>query len=166
MSSFNVFGFFALADGKRIGTKSPGSTFTTYHNHYITSLKTASEDESTYPAATVRVWSGSGDAPLPDYTVAFIVAKASAPVGQPIELDVLFMAPIPGDPNDAAYEAHVPICPAFVYGVGHIPTNHAPQTHPDDTKTFTLSLTEYVNGTMKSSAVEYVVVFSSDFSLF
>ncbi|KAJ7791620.1 hypothetical protein B0H14DRAFT_2182075, partial [Mycena olivaceomarginata] len=79
MSSFNAFGFFALAQGKRIATYLPGAAFPIHHVHYVTSLKTSSDDPNTYPAATLRIYSGSGDVPLADNTVAFVVAKVSAP---------------------------------------------------------------------------------------
>ena len=104
MSSFNVFGFFALAQGKRIATYLPGATFPIHHVHYVTSLKSTSDDIATYPSATLRVYSGSGDAPLPDNTIAFVVAKASAPTGKPIELDALYLSAFRGDPKDDQYD--------------------------------------------------------------
>ncbi|KAJ7907696.1 hypothetical protein B0H13DRAFT_1879318 [Mycena leptocephala] len=126
MSSLNVIGFFALAQGKRIATLLPGATFPIHHNHY------------TYPSATLRVYSGSGDAPLPDNTIAFVIAKACAPTGKPIELDALYLSAFPGDPNDDQYDEHIPECPAFIHGVGHVPANHTPQVLNDGTKVFTL----------------------------
>lgn len=92
MSSLNVIGFFALAQGKRIATLLPGATFPIHHNRYVTCLKSTSDDITTYPSATLRVYSGSGDAPLPDNTIAFVIAKACAPTGKPIELDALYLS--------------------------------------------------------------------------
>lgn len=101
MSSFNAVGFFALADGKRIATTVPGATYAKHHVHYTTSLKTL---ENSYVAATLRVYSAAGDTPLPDNTIAFVVAKVFVPNGQPVELDALSFAPIPGDVNEADYQ--------------------------------------------------------------
>jgi hypothetical protein len=163
MSSFSAFGFFALAQGKRVATYPAGATFPIHHNHYITSLKSNSDDVPN-PSATLRVYSVSGDAPLPDNTIAFVVAKVSALTGKPVEMDVLYLAAFPGDPNDDQYEVRfdlalvivlipsgqerIPACPVFVYGVGHVPATHTPQSHNDGSKLFTLSLTEYVSGTV------------------
>lgn len=101
MSSFNAFGFFALAEGRHIATTVPGATYAKYHVHYTTSLKTL---ENSYVAATLRVYSGAGDAPLPDNTIAFVVAKVCVANGQPVELDALSFAPIPGDVNADDYQ--------------------------------------------------------------
>ncbi|KAJ7865086.1 hypothetical protein B0H13DRAFT_1897498 [Mycena leptocephala] len=67
------------------------------------------------------------------------------------------MYTIPGDPNDDEYEDGVPDCPVFAYGVSHLPANHTPQVLTDGSKTFTLSVTEYVNGAVKSSDLESVI---------
>jgi hypothetical protein len=98
------FGFFALAQGKRIATYLPGATFPIHHVYYVTSLKTSSDDPNTYPAATLCVYTGSGDVPLADNTVAFVVAKVSALTGPPPELDALHFSSFPGDPNSNDYD--------------------------------------------------------------
>ncbi|KAJ7815776.1 hypothetical protein B0H14DRAFT_2603096 [Mycena olivaceomarginata] len=46
----------------------------------------------------------------------------------------------------------MPDSPVFMYGVGHVPATQATQVHDDSTKTFTLTLTEYVNGAFKNCA--------------
>ena len=102
MSSFNAFGFFALTGGKRVATQLPGATYPVHHCHYTTTLKSP---DDIYVAATLRVYSGAGDAPVPDNTIAFIVAKAVAPTGKPVELDTLYMSVMPGDVNSEEYEA-------------------------------------------------------------
>ncbi|KAJ7200386.1 hypothetical protein GGX14DRAFT_341790, partial [Mycena pura] len=93
--------------GRRVATKPPGAMYPVHHVHYVTSLKTASNDSETYPAATLRVYSAAGDAPLPDNTVAFVVAKAFAPTGKPLELDALFISAVPGNANDDDYDASI-----------------------------------------------------------
>ncbi|KAK7027610.1 hypothetical protein R3P38DRAFT_2938741 [Favolaschia claudopus] len=157
MSTFLLLGFMALAGGKRVAAQIPGATYPRHYNHYVTSLKTLSDDETTFPAATLRVYSAAGDAPLPDNTLAYVIAKASAPVGQPVELDAFQLSVVPGNPNDENYDAQVPDCPTFAYGLGHLPAHHTPHVHDDNTKTFVLSMAEYVNGSLKNFAIECLV---------
>ncbi|KAJ7114991.1 hypothetical protein C8R44DRAFT_564848, partial [Mycena epipterygia] len=102
MLSFNVFGFFALAGGKQVATTPPGATYGIHHIHYMTSLKTLDDN---YLSTSLRVYSASGDATLPDNTIAFVVAKVFAPTGRPIELDGLFMMPVSADVDAATYQA-------------------------------------------------------------
>jgi hypothetical protein len=109
MPSFNVIGYFALAQGKHIPTLLPGATFPINHNHYITCLKFTSDDIMMYSLATLHVYSGSGNALLPDNTITFMIAKACAPTRKPIELDVLYLSAFPGDPNDDQYDVCMPI---------------------------------------------------------
>ncbi|KAJ7094929.1 hypothetical protein C8R44DRAFT_558927, partial [Mycena epipterygia] len=77
-----------------VATTPPGAAYAIHHVHYITSLKTL---DDMYLSASLRVYSAAGDAALPDNTIAFVVAKVFAPTGKPIELDGLFMIPVPGD---------------------------------------------------------------------
>ncbi|KAJ7118237.1 hypothetical protein C8R44DRAFT_561531, partial [Mycena epipterygia] len=102
MSSFNAFGFFPLTGGKHVATQLPGATYPIHHCHYTTTLKSS---DDIYIAATLRVYSGAGDAPVPDNTIAFIVTKAFAPTGKPVELEALYMSVMPGDVNSEEYEA-------------------------------------------------------------
>jgi hypothetical protein len=54
----------------------------------------------------------------------------------------------------------IPDCPAFVFGVGHVPAQqcqHTPQVFDDGSKAFTLAVTEYVRGSVKSSAVKFAI---------
>ncbi|KAJ7831799.1 hypothetical protein B0H13DRAFT_1532746, partial [Mycena leptocephala] len=132
---------FLLLPRERIATLLPGATFPIHHNHYVTCLKSTSDDITTYPSATLRVYSGSGDAPLPDNTIAFVIAKACAPTGKLIELDALYLSAF--QVIQMTIRTH-PECPAFIHGVGHVPVNHTPQVLNDGTKVFTLSVTEYV----------------------
>ncbi|KAJ7309278.1 hypothetical protein DFH08DRAFT_974760 [Mycena albidolilacea] len=153
MSSFNAFGFFALAAGRRVPTQLPGATYPIHHCHYTTSLKSS---DNVNVAATLRVYSAAGDAPLPDNTIIFAVAKVYAPAGKPVDLVALYISAIPGDVNTDEYENTIPECPTFVYGVGHIPHNHTAQVFPDSSKAFTISISEYVNGSPKSSVIQCV----------
>jgi hypothetical protein len=108
MSSFNAVGFFALADGRRVATHTPGNNFPFHHCHYTTSLKSL---DNTNVSATLRVYSGAGDAPLANNSVVFVVAKASSQAGKPVELDAIVFTPMPGDINDDHYEARLATSP-------------------------------------------------------
>ncbi|KAJ6556296.1 hypothetical protein B0H19DRAFT_1235514 [Mycena capillaripes] len=152
MSSFNTFGFFALTSGKRIATHSPGATYPVHHCHYITSLKSSAD--GVYVAATLRVYSGAGDAPLADNTVAFVLAKVYAPTGQPVELDALYMAAIPGDVNSDTYDDAIPEIPTFLYGVGHVPQSHTAEVLADNSKLFIVCVSDYVGGSPKNSTIQ------------
>ncbi|KAJ7934854.1 hypothetical protein B0H13DRAFT_2305312 [Mycena leptocephala] len=165
--------FFALGQGKCIATYLPGATLPIHHVHDVTSLKSTSNDIATYPSATFRVYSSSSDAPLPDNTIVFVVAKVSAPTSKPIKLDALYLSAFHGDPNDDQYDMglhfidtavrlissaqeHIPDCSVFIYGVGHILATHTPQVLNDSSKAFMLSLMEYVSGAFKSSTVHCI----------
>lgn len=175
MSSFNVFGFLALTAGNRVATQPAGAKFPVHHCYYTTSLRSSND---VYVAATLRVYSGAGDAPLPDNTVAFVVAKAFAPTGKPMELDAFYVFPVPGDVNSDTYDVsrssllicaglftayfqdNIPEIPVFIYGVGHIPADQTTETLPDGSKTFTISLSEYVSGGPKSSTIQCAFFFN------
>jgi hypothetical protein len=57
----------------------------------------------------LRVYSGAGDAPVPDNTITFIIAKVFTPTGWPVELEALYMSVMPGDMNSEEYE----VCTSF-----------------------------------------------------
>ncbi|KAJ7829707.1 hypothetical protein B0H13DRAFT_2372418 [Mycena leptocephala] len=83
MSTFNVFGFFALAAASAL---------------QLMWLKLIPLQQYTFILEPVMLHFQT----IP--YIAFIVAKAFAPTGKPVELDVLYMYTIPGDPNDDEYE--------------------------------------------------------------
>ncbi|KAJ7939569.1 hypothetical protein B0H13DRAFT_2300254 [Mycena leptocephala] len=87
------------------------------------------------------------------------MAKVIAPVGRPVELDCLCIYAMPGDVTSDAYEAcsdAIPEFSTFLYGVGHISQNHIAQVLADNTKIFTVSLSDYVNGSPKSSTIQCI----------
>ncbi|KAJ7016399.1 hypothetical protein C8F04DRAFT_1202265 [Mycena alexandri] len=116
----------------------------------------------TSPSATLRVYSGAGDAPLPDNTIVFAVTKAFAPAGKPVELDVLFLSVVPGNSNNKDYDASqsslYPIehVPTFIYGVGHIHASQPETVLQDGAKAFSVGLTDFVTGNFKSSTIQCI----------
>ncbi|KAF8473658.1 hypothetical protein DFH94DRAFT_655147, partial [Russula ochroleuca] len=80
MSSFILIGFFALTGGRRVRfdvARPNGSPVTICHMLYNTSVICSREPGEL--SAEVRKYSPVGEAPLPDNTVAFMVAKAFVP---------------------------------------------------------------------------------------
>ncbi|KAI6021282.1 hypothetical protein EDC04DRAFT_2522924, partial [Pisolithus marmoratus] len=107
MSASMVFRFFVLANGDRVKTFRTGSSVTTYHCIYKTTIQCTSG--VTFPVM-LRVYSPFNDVALPDNTVAFISAKMSTPAGvlqDPILLEGISIIAVPGDPSLDNYEHSV-----------------------------------------------------------
>ncbi|KAJ7063905.1 hypothetical protein C8F01DRAFT_1129751 [Mycena amicta] len=146
MSSCIAYGFFALASGARVPTHNNQTGHTTFHFHYTASIKTATNE---YLPAKIRNYAGPSDNPLPDDTLAFVVAKVAAPVGHTamIDLDAIALYALPGDPASDSYQDNVPDFPTFFFGTGHVPSQ--PAQIPQGAKGFTLAMAEYVGGGMR-----------------
>ncbi|KAJ7934517.1 hypothetical protein B0H13DRAFT_2488354 [Mycena leptocephala] len=129
MSSFNVFGFFALTAGKRVTTQPPGATilFTT-----ITTRPVSNPPLNLY-------------APVPDNTIAFVVAKAFAAIGKPVELEALYMSAMPGMKQFQSVQ--------FYLRCRSHSTESNAQVLADNTKVFTVTTSDYVGGSPKNSTV-------------
>ncbi|KAJ7061822.1 hypothetical protein C8F01DRAFT_1138439 [Mycena amicta] len=148
MSSCIAYGFFPLAGGSRLSTYNSSNGRTIFHCHYTTSIKTATGDDI---PAKIRVYCSPSDNPLPNDTLAFAVAKVSAPAGQAaiIDLDSIAFYAVPGDIRSETYQDNIPDFATFIFGVGHVP--QASQSSPvlAGAKSFTLAMAEYVGGGMK-----------------
>lgn len=134
-STLLTYGFFSLACGKRVAVSKPSPTTparstngrsaagssqqngtqaytgnpVTYFMQYMTTFQCSLED---YLPAEVRVYSPPGDTtPYPDNTVVFMVARVSTADSAHALLDVLSMAPFPGDPTEPCYEESLPDVP-------------------------------------------------------
>ncbi|KAL0952712.1 hypothetical protein HGRIS_006948 [Hohenbuehelia grisea] len=85
---------------------------------------------------------------------AFVVAKAPLPPSfTTIVLDALHIYPIPGNPNDDAYDDHLPDAQfPFVLGLGHV-TSKA-DALDDGSKVFNVTSNEFVRGGARSSTVQ------------
>jgi hypothetical protein len=100
--------------------------------------------------AELRTYSEPGNMVLPDNVIAFVVAKATVPVVGTVELEGMYVVPLPGDPISATYSAHLPnfwYPLVFAHGV----------VGPDNSgsalgiSTFGLVVREFVRGTMKDT---------------
>ncbi|KAJ7051593.1 hypothetical protein C8F01DRAFT_1091325 [Mycena amicta] len=150
MAACTAVGYFPLTGGVKVETKNTSTGFSAFHLHYFTGIKTV---EGQYHAATIRVYCGASEAPLPDQTLAFAVAKMYAPAGPAavVELDALTFCAIPGDATADDYDYSVPDVATYIFGTGYIPSvGHAPI---QGFKSFTLAVAEYVGGGMKQFSV-------------
>ncbi|KAJ7242526.1 hypothetical protein C8J57DRAFT_970073, partial [Mycena rebaudengoi] len=117
-----ILGFFALIDDNR--TSSTGNNKIVYYCHYNTAIQC---QDGTRILAKSQVYSPpSQTGPLPDGTVAFVMAKAIFPSSvsaqNPVAMFALQFMALPGDPIKTVmkYE-HIPGQPhAWVYGLGHV----------------------------------------------
>jgi hypothetical protein len=157
MSTFILTGFFGLLSGRRVRsevTRSDGSSQTLYHVHYITSVTCSTSSVS----ADLRKYSPPNDIILRDNTIAFLVAKCYIPpanVPGNILLEAIHIAAVPGDPSSPGYEDSVPDFPfpaAFAQGL----VTGDYQMNPEKAASFSFTLSDYVRGQTRQSAVTHV----------
>jgi hypothetical protein len=165
MSSFVVVGFFGLAEATRkftIKKSRNGDDMRVYHVHYTTCIQCT---DCSAAAADLRIYSPFNDSPLPNETVAFVIAKAYAPPGEIIQLEAFYLSPVPGDPSEDEYDERAPnVQIPFVFAVGQVCSGvHVlPGT---DTKCFSVNLTEYVRDENQSSSLMCVPLLFIPFRL-
>ncbi|KAF8485204.1 hypothetical protein DFH94DRAFT_842849 [Russula ochroleuca] len=153
MSSFLLSGFFGLTSGIRQRSDTPradGKVSSIFHMYYNTTILCGPH---TSLPAQLRKYSPPGEDPLPDDTVAYIVAKAHVPamnVGGPVLLDVVHIAPLFGDPASEGYDSRLP---DFDYPlVVALGTVTGPQEGPPGgIVTFPITVSEFVRGGSKES---------------
>jgi hypothetical protein len=58
--------------------------------------------------AELRTYSEPGQVALPDHIVAFIITKVAAPLVGVVQLEGMYVVPLPGDPISATYSGHLP----------------------------------------------------------
>ena len=152
MSSLTVFGFFALAGGRRVATQKPGSGTKTYYCFYTTALQSTS---GVALPVQLRVYSPTNDRVLEDNTVVFAVARAHMPAHETILLDVSHMYAIPGDPSSPdVYDAHLPDCSVpFIIGLGTVPVR-AELLSDNTSKAFNVVSSEFVRDSLKTSTIQ------------
>ncbi|KAI5994451.1 hypothetical protein EDD15DRAFT_2166006 [Pisolithus albus] len=156
MSATIVFGFFGLASGERVRTVRAGSSTATYHCVYQTTIQCTS---GAVLPAMLRVYSPYNDVVLADNTVAFMSVKVTVPTnipGDPILLEGIYVAAVPGDATSDEYEHHIPDFPhPMVVGLGSVTA--PPKTLSDGTsKAFDVVSTDYVRDTRMTSTVSCV----------
>ena len=155
--SFVIAGFFVLTTGRRVLTElslSSGDNVTICHMLYSTTV--VCSQQSARLLAEIHMYSPVGDAPLPDNTVAFVVAKAHIPaerIGGIVLLDALHFSPMPGNPSDENYNANLPdFSNPLVLALGTVAADH--EESPGGPLTFPVSLLEYIHGGVRESTVQ------------
>lgn len=104
-----VDGFFAFTGGRRItmpkhSTAGRINVTNTYYHIYQTTLQCTLDN---YLPAEARIYSPPGSAALPDDTIVKLLARMyTSPTGS--LLDIISMAPVPGDPQAFDYDRGLP----------------------------------------------------------
>ena len=153
MSSFTIFGFFALGNGRRLQTTKHGTQTCTWHAHYTTTIQCVTPP---YVPADLRIYSPINDILHPDNTIAFTIARVHIPRTGDVLLDALYIVPCPGNPSEDSYDDTVPDFQfPMVYGLGVVSSVH--ENLPDGSTAFSVTLTEYVRNTNQQSTVQCVI---------
>ncbi|KAI6124637.1 hypothetical protein EV401DRAFT_2157842 [Pisolithus croceorrhizus] len=153
MSATIVFGFLVLTNGDHVKTFRAGSSTTTYHCVYKTTIQCTS---SIVVPAMLCIYSPFNNVALPNNMVAFISAKACIPMTTPHDpmlLKGICVMAVPGDPTSNNYESGIPDLPhLMIIGLGSVtsPT----RTLADGTsKAFDVVSSNYVWDTKMVSTV-------------
>jgi hypothetical protein len=143
-TTFYVTGFFPLGNGHQERyIPSSGSRPTTFIV-YDSAFKCPDGTR-----AAVSIWTFSPSMTvLPNYTVAWIFAKAVIPqaTSESIHFHATYFYPVVGDPSAPSYDASIPGLdyPVFV-AIGHVIAVD-PITDPNAIQGFNMSTSSYVNG--------------------
>ncbi|KAH9984944.1 hypothetical protein BJV77DRAFT_1034934 [Russula vinacea] len=144
MPLFVLVGLFFLQSGRR--------SHDGHHVHYDTTV--ACLEGLPIPADVIVECSPSQPL-LRDNTAAFVIGRTFVPSrGErgPILLDTLQVSPIPGDPDDASYDTHVPsFSIPVVIAQGSVAS--ASSTDSCATLSFPLAVSDYVWSSVKRSTV-------------
>lgn len=164
ISASVVVGFFCLTNGRRLTREHAETkeTVNSYYTVYSTSISSVNPDDVF--TAEVRIYSPPRDPLLPEYTVAYIMAKMYAPSNSVVLLDSLQCFPFPGDPSNDGYDSIFPSAiPTFIFVLGNVPTAHT--TDAIGSRLFNMNITEYVRDAPRNYALSYVLFFYSIFFL-
>ena len=179
MSSFLLFGNFAVAGARRVSSTKNVSdangerTVVTSHYVYDTTISVRNPPSV---QASLRVYSPPNDIAFPDESIVFAVMKAYAPINDTILLDAINIFRYPGDCDDDAYEEGIIDIPAtfasftgFVRGA--VDTVEDPDQSPrktdhsrrraehsrqggDHSRAFLADVSEYVRDVQQSSLLQ------------
>lgn len=115
-------GTFSIGEARRISSPTAKGT-TVWHYHYTTCIRTPTGDIP----ATLCTYTAPKARPLPDFTVVHALVKAHITSSGEGLLNVLSMAPIPGNPADNTYDDYTPDMPyPFVFTLGNVTRVEAP----------------------------------------
>ena len=131
-STLAVYSFFQLCNGIRVHSPCcTDSLALTWHCEYDTALQCM--DNSVLPVR-FHIFSPPSDGAFANCSVSFVQVKAYIPSnGDPVLLEGIWQALLPGNPEDDNYQAHAPnLIYTMVHGVGVVkPMGHG-SGHGDD----------------------------------
>ncbi|KIN96374.1 hypothetical protein M404DRAFT_163219 [Pisolithus tinctorius Marx 270] len=153
MSTTTVVGFFALSGGHHVQSTRGGNGAKTYHCFYNSAVQCTS---SVVFPAQLCVYSPFNDMLLADDSVAYVIARAyilSSIPRDPILLEAVDLATVPGDPSSEEYEATIPDSPCpYIFGVGSV-TTRATSLLDGVTKAFSVTSSDFVRDATMSLTV-------------
>jgi hypothetical protein len=158
MSTFVIIGYFGLTDGRRETHNKVGSSGNNIRLNFLCYDASVQCAHGPAAPATIRVYSNAAEVPLPQNTVAHVVAKAFMDADGNIVMDAYFLVPFPGDPEGDGYDDSVPNMPIpLIFGVGHVLRVGSQLA---SIKTFDVSVSEYIRDAQRFSTVTCVLFWS------
>ncbi|KAJ7270321.1 hypothetical protein C8J57DRAFT_1508351 [Mycena rebaudengoi] len=161
-TSFNILGFFSLIGGNLTSTSNNNKSI--FYWNYNIAIQC---QDATRILAYIQVYSPpSQTTPLPDGTVAFVMAKAIFPASvssqNPVAMHALQFVVLPGDPTQDSYDDHVPDqLPAWVYGIGHVTGEQLTLNDGKNSRVFPVTVGDFVQKSVQTFIVECVYDASS-----
>jgi hypothetical protein len=154
MSTATAFGLFGLTAGERVFHRQDNTTpVKTYYITYRTSISCANDSQGI--DAELRVYSPPSAVPMEDFTIVRMRGRLYAPTADLLLLEGVRMVPFPGDPSSEAYEAFFPENdPTDVILHGVVASSTTEQT--DGSKTFSLTVSDYVRDNTRTSTISCV----------
>jgi hypothetical protein len=134
-----------------------GKSAATYYVVYSTSVSCSDDPENNGIDAELRVFCPQSAPLFADGTVVYAYAKMFAPPNQPILLDAIRTHPFPGDPGSEDYDNHIPQNVASAVIV-HGSVTAAPSRSADGSRTFPITVSEYVRDVIRQSHIQYVFI--------
>jgi hypothetical protein len=159
MSSFTLFRFFCLAEGRWVMMTRANNTHI-WHAHYTTSVQCA--DGTSLPA-NICIYSPMNDIVHTENMITFIYAQAYITNDSTVLMDASHIIPCPGNPDEDCYQDSVPNLPnPFVIALGHV-SGRAGHL-PDGSCTFPVAVSKYVRdntqlSNIRSPHVHFLCVF-------
>ena len=140
-SSFLISGIFALSEGDRHPDQR-------HYTNYLSSIDFI--DPNDFLNVSVRKYTPLAESLYEDQTLVFVVAKAMLSTDEDGMLDVIYCVPFESLPVN-----HLPHTPTHVaYAAGVVTSVDSGVA----TRTFTLSVSEYVRNDRRNFSIKYVCV--------
>jgi hypothetical protein len=154
MSTFLLFGFFSLLEGRNETIRSTGITGKSYISRYILYDTVVDCTHGPAIASTLRVHCKRGEEPMKNGSVACAVAAAYITPEGHIAMDAIKLSAIQNFSDERVNRWMVPISQfPFVFGLGRVNRSGNSETR-SAYKTFDVTLSEFVRGDENCSSVQ------------